>query len=157
MAHFRGLLLMAGMTLLACSDVTDEDGMLIGAWIIIETMITDSGETTAIPDPQPGLYIFTERHFSTMLVPRGQRQPISEARTDEERLAAFDNFVADAGTYHLEGSALVTDNIIAKIPNGMTARIPYEYDFDGDELLLTLESAWAPPGGSITYRLRRLE
>ena len=164
MTQFRQLLLACGVTLLAyqataqsVSRTRDGNNALIGAWLIVETTITTSDETTVIENPQPGLYIFTERHFSTMLVPGESRELFSAARTADERLAAYDNFVADAGTYKLQDSTLITDNIIAKIPNGMEARISYRYSFNDGDLLLTLEGAWAPPGGSITYRLERLE
>jgi hypothetical protein len=152
------LLLLAAISVLAYQAASQSGrNPLTGAWIIVETTITDSGEATVNGEPQPGLYIFTDRHFSTMLVPGTDRPPFSAGRTDAERLAAYDNFVADAGTYELQGNMLMTGNIIAKIPNGMTARIPYRVGFEGEDLILTLESAWAPPNGSITYRLRRLE
>ena len=161
MTYLMRLWLVSGVGLLAyqaTAQNNDNDNVLVGVWRIVETTINASGETTVIRDPQPGLYIFTERHFSTMLVPgRESRAPFSAARTDAERLSAYDNFIADAGTYELQGSTVVTNNVIAKIPNGMDATIPYRYSFENQELLLILESAWAPPGGSITYRLQRLE
>ena len=109
MTNSRRLLLVAGMLLLAHQAMAqanrglgDGDNVLIGAWLIVETTIKDSGETAVIRDPQPGLYIFTERHFSTMLVPGSEsRQPGQHHRQDPEC-------------------------------------------HDRSELLLTLESAWAP-------------
>ncbi len=136
---------------------TDTRNGLIGAWLIVETTVTTPDGTTTDENPQPGIYIFTERHFSTMLVPREARPLFSEERTDEERLAAYDNFIADSGTYELTESLLTTDNIIAKVPNAMDYRIPYRYTLEGDSLVLTFDVGWAPPGGEITYRLRRLE
>lgn len=130
---------------------------LVGAWLIIETTVTTPDGTTTDENPQPGIYIFTERHFSSMLVPREARPLFSEERTDEERLTAYDNFIADSGTYELTESLLTTDNIIAKVPNAMDYRIPYRYTLEGDSLVLTFDVGWAPPGGEITYRLRRLE
>ena len=130
---------------------------LIGAWLITETTVTTPAGTEVDSNPQPGIYVFTERHFSTMLIPGAERPRFSEARTDEERLAAYDNFAADAGTYEITGSELVTSNILAKTPNGMNSSIRYGFSLEGDFLVLTLRSAWAPEDGEIVYRLRRLE
>ena len=84
-------------------------------------------------------------------------QRAATARTDEERPDAYDNFAADAGTYAIAGSELTTSNIIVKTRNGMNSSIRYRYSLEGDSLSLTLNSAWAPPDGEITYRRRRLE
>ena len=101
-----------------------------------------------------------------MLVPGEARSRFSDARTDEERLRAYDNFIADAGTYEIDGSRLSVRNIIAKVPNAMPQTpgerrpgrgIVYRYRFEGDSLVLTFDRGWAPPDGEITYRLDRLE
>ncbi len=136
---------------------------LIGAWLITETSVTTEEGTTTNENPQPGVYIFTERHFSNMLIPNKEgRPPFSTARTDAERLAAYDNFIADSGSYELTDSSLTTHNIIAKEPNVMPPYnvddgLTYGYSFEGESLVLTLRGGWAPPDGEITYRLDRLE
>ena len=86
---------------------------LVGVWLIVETTVTTPDSTTTDENPQPGIYIFTERHFSNMLVPRENRPLFSEERTDEERLVAYDNFIADSGSYELTDSLLTTHNMIA--------------------------------------------
>ena len=143
---------------------TEQDGeasspkQLIGAWLITETSVTTKEGTTTNENPQLGVYIFSERHFSNMLIPNAEgRSPFSEERTDEERLAAYDNFIADSGSYELTDSLLTTHNMIAKVPNAMDGGFPYRYILDGDSLVLTFDRGWAPPDGEITYRLRRLE
>ena len=130
---------------------------LVGAWLIVETTVTTLDGTTTNENPQPGVYIFTERHFSNMLIPEERRSLFGEERTDEERLAAYDNFIADSGSYELTDSLLTTHNMIAKVPNAMDGGFPYRYTLDGDSLVLTFDRGWAPPDGEITYRLRRLE
>ena len=136
---------------------------LIGAWLITETSVTTPDGTTTNENPQPGVYIFTEQHFSNMLIPSVEgRLPFSSQRTDEERLAAYDNFIADAGTYEISGSEITVHNIIAKEPNVMPPfsvddDLIYGYSFDGESMVLTLRGGWAPPEGEITYRLDRLE
>lgn len=139
---------------------------LVGAWLITATSVTGPTGTSINENPQPGLYIFTDRHFSNMLIRGPERLPFSPDRTDKERLkerlAAYDNFIADAGSYELTDSTFTVKNIIAKVPNVMpphrsTAGLTYRWHFEGDSLILLLEGGWAPPNGQITYRLRRLE
>ena len=132
----------------------------VGAWLITETTVTDSTGTTVNENPEAGLYVFTERHFSNMLVPGAERAPFSQEPTDEERLGAYVNFIADAGTYEYTESTLSVDNIIAKVPNVMPPfgfAMTYQWRLDGDDLFLTFREGWAPMDGEITYRLSRLE
>ena len=138
-------------------DESEPRSGLVGAWLIVETEVTTPSGTTTNENPQTGLYIFTERHFSNMLIPRESRPLFSEERTEEEKLVAYDNFIADSGSYELTDSLLTTHNMIAKVPNAMDGGFPYRYILQGDSLLLTFDAGWAPPDGEITYRLRRLE
>jgi hypothetical protein len=88
--------------------------------------------------------MFTERHFSNILIPNERRALFSGTPTDQERLAAYDNFITDAGTYDATDSTLTTHNLIAKVPNVMTGGpgITYRYRLEGDTLLLTFRGAW---------------
>ena len=142
-------------------DAQTSGNPLVGAWSIVETTVTTSSGSTTESNPQPGFYMFTERHFSNMLIPFGARSNFSATRTDEERLRAYDNFIADAGTYEVDGSVITVDNIIAKVPNAMPPRVTdgltYRFRFDGESLVLILTGGWAPRDGEITYRLERLE
>jgi hypothetical protein len=137
--------------------------LLVGAWLITETPVKTPESTWTNENPQPGVYLFTERHFSNMLVPNEARQLFDSKTTDAEKLTAYTNFIADCGAYEVNGSVIVTHNIVAKWPNAMHpdrepgSGITYQFSFDGDSLLLTLDSAWAPPNGEIRYRLKRLE
>ena len=73
-------------------------------------------------------------------------------------MVAYDNFVANAGTYEVTGSTITIHAMVAKVPNAMTsAPFTYEYELEGDSLALTLRAAWAPDDGEIRYRLVRLE
>ncbi len=122
--------------------------------------MTTPDSTWTNPSPQPGLYIFTDGHFSNMLIQGSEpRVLFSDTRSADERLAAYDVFIADAGTYEFTDSVLTVHNIIAKVPNVMTGTGPgirYQYRLYGDTLELTFERGWAPPGGQLNYRLVRL-
>lgn len=104
-----------------------------------------------------GLYLFTESHFSIMLIDAPEpREPFPpEGPSAEQRLTAYDPFIADAGTYQFDETTLRTRNVIAKVPNVMTAQIEHQYQLRGDSLTLTFSGAWAPPDGEITYHLAR--
>lgn len=134
---------------------------LVGAWLITETAITDAeGITRVDTDPATGVYIFTEEHFSAMLVPREAREPVYLVdHTDAELLEAYSNFSADAGSYTYDDSSMVTTNMIAKIPDFMTSSMHYQWwiEEDGQELILDFADGWAPAGGKIVYRLQRME
>ena len=144
-------------------NLTPPQAPLAGAWLITETTVTTPEGTWTNENPQPGVYIFTERHFSNMLVPNEARPLFDSETTDAEKLAAYTNFIADCGAYEVNGSVIVTHNIVAKLPRAMRpdrepgSGITYQFSFDGDSLLLTLDRAWAPPNGEIKYRHRRLE
>jgi hypothetical protein len=153
----------AMMLVIACGQSSDSrsEGQsaneLVGAWLIVESTITTPEGTRKNENPQPGLYIFTERHFSNMLVPREARPVLSDEGTDEERLGAWSNFIANAGSYEFTDTLITTQNIVAKIPNAMDGGFTYRYTLEGDSLVLTFNRGWAPAEGEITYRLRRLE
>jgi len=102
--------------------------------------------------------MFTDGHFSLMLIPENAPRPLlPEDATPEERLAVFENFVADAGSYVASDSILTMQNVIAKLPRAMNgnAGSPYLYRLNGDSLTLSFRGAWAT-SGEITYRLVRL-
>ena len=140
---------------------SDGRSALVGAWLITETTTTTADSVVSVnKNPQPGLYLFTDRHFSIMLIPRGDspRAVLTEDASPEERLAALENFVADAGSYEATNSMLTMHNILAKLPRAMNSDAggPYRYTLNGDSLTLTLNGGWAR-GGEITYRLVRLQ
>ena len=156
-------LLLVGGTEMALVETQSATGSnpFAGAWLITETTTTDDAGTNVNKNPEPGVYIFTERHFSDMLIPGGERVPLGSEWTDAKRLKAYDNFVADSGTYEYTESTVTARNIIAKIPDVMpphtSGPLTYRWRLDDEDLVLTLTGGWAPPNGEVTYRLSRLE
>jgi len=147
-------MLFAACTAQSASPEND----LVGAWLIVETAIRVGDSVSVNQGPQPGIYVFTDEHFSNMLVQGAEpREPFSASTTPELRLAAYDRFIADAGSYELTDSTLTTRNLIAKVPNVMNDGFAYRYTLEGDSLWLTFSDGWAPEGGEITYTLVRLE
>ncbi len=144
--------------LAACSSLQSTENPLVGAWWIVETTTISPDSTWVNSSPQPGLYVFTESHFSLMLVQGGgPRANILPNGTDEERLAAFNSFIADAGTYVRTDSTIEANNLIAKVPDVMKYLLSYRYSLSEDSLRLRFTRGWAPTGGEITYVLTRLK
>ena len=75
-----------------------------GAWKVAEIATTGAAPSNN-PNPQPGLFIFGQRHYSIMWVPGNQPRGLSKAadETNEEKLQAYDSFLANAGTYEVSG------------------------------------------------------
>ena len=150
-------MVVAGISL---AGAVQAQSTLEGVWQIEEVTIVGGANEGTYTNPQPSLYIFTEQHYSTLIVPGDSpRQLFSDETTDEETLAAFDNFIANAGTYQVAGSTLTVLASVAKVPGAMTGEaFTYEYSLDGDSLTLVLAgAAWAAGDTEITYRLIRLE
>jgi hypothetical protein len=150
-------MVVAGISL---TGAVQAQSTLQGVWQIEEVTVVGGADEGTYSSPQPGLYIFTEQHYSTLLVPGDSpRELFSDESTDEETLAAYDNFIANAGTYQVAGSTLTVLASVAKVPNAMTGEaFTYEYSLDGDSLTLVLAgAAWAAGDSEITYRLSRLE
>ncbi len=138
---------------------SQEANPLVGAWLIVETTRTTADSAWVNEDPQPGLYVFTDRHFSIMLIPGDSvRGNLFPSAPPEQRLAAFEDFIADAGSYVATDTLLTMRNLIAKIPDVMNSGAggPYRYWLEGDTLTLSFSAGWAA-GGVTTYRLIRLE
>ena len=114
-----------------------------GAWKVVDIVVTgDRAENT--PNPQPGLFIFGQKHYSMMWVRGGKaRAPYAgEVPTNEEKVKAFDSLVANSGTYEVSGSALNVRPMVARSPNFMAGgSSKYEFRVEGSNLWLTEKSA----------------
>ena len=125
-------------------------GSLKGAWRVVETTTDDKVNAK----PEPGLYLFTDRHYSIMRV-TAPRKPYPDKPMDQDKAAAFDPFVANSGTYEVKGSQLLTQPAVAKNPNVMTGKGgASEVRFDGPN---TVVITGGGPGGKTAVKLQRVE
>jgi hypothetical protein len=134
---------------------------LQGAWKIVRMSLTAGEQPSFSQYTQPGLVLFTARHYSLMYVegnePRQMfRDPFRP--TDAEKVDAFDTFVGHSGTYSLEDSIVVMQVEIAKVPNlaGPELRSTFArfaYQIAGDTLRLTRRT----PRGAFTMQLIRVQ
>jgi hypothetical protein len=145
-------------------DASNDKGRLIGTWKIISAIIENADGVRVDDDPPPGMYIFTDRYMSNLIVPEWEPRPvITSNSSDEETLGAYSNFIADGGEYWIEENVIQTHNYVALNPIGMRPEqergegIRYRFEFDGEQLSITMTNQGWAPNGSITYRLVRME
>jgi len=136
--------LLKGLTLMvlcatAVSAQSSTKKPIEGAWKVIEIVVTGHNASN-IPNPQPGLILFTQKHYSVMWVPGNQPRSLfkGEGPTDQEKIAAYDSFVANSGTYELAGTTLTFHPMVSRSPNFMAGGVSKsEVRIEGTTLWLT--------------------
>ena len=113
---------------------------LEGIWKVVEIAGTGT-DASKNANPHQSLFIFTRNHYSMMLVtgtqPRALFNSVIEP-TDQEKISAFDSFVANTGTYEVMGSTLTFRPIVARYPNFMAGgSAEYQFRIEGKTLSLT--------------------
>ncbi len=116
--------------LAACQpEVTEDANPLVGAWRVSEVSVESPDTSYTTTDVQPGLYLFTESHYSSMRVTGDQPRELfvgdapvigSLTPTDAEIIAACRAISASSGTYEVSGSTLTIRPIVAKNPGVMS-------------------------------------
>ena len=167
--------ILNGLTLLVLCTITisaqtSTKQSIEGAWKVAEIVVTgqDAGDVT---NPQPGLLIFARKHYSMMWIPGNQPRSLFKADppTNEEKIAAYDSFVANSGTYELTGDTLTLHPIVARSPNFMAGDRVATYQVRIEATRLSLRSTGpstpsanrvSPASGSTsntTLKLTRVE
>jgi hypothetical protein len=116
---------------------------LVGAWKVTEI---DDVNKPAITNPQPGLYVFTEEHYSFLRINGTAPLPAyaSNAKaTDADKVAVFDAIFVNSGTYTVNGNTLATKVQVAKSAFVLGSSAQYEFAVNGKELVLTQKSGAA--------------
>lgn len=146
--HARASIAMLGV--LAVADLGPRPPpkeTLLGAWSrAAESLTAPDTSWTRTTGLQPSLYIFVKRHYSIMFVPGTQPRKLFAGRepTDAEKIAAFDSFVANSGTYALKDSSLIIRPIVARVPDFMAGGTgTLAYRIRGDSLWLPQRFPWA--------------
>lgn len=125
---------------------------LVGAWRVTEI---SAGNTPAITNPQPGLYIFTRQHYSFVRI-NGTKPlpdyPSNDKATDANKVAVFDALYMNTGTYTVSGNKLATKAMVAKSKFAIGGNgNQYDFSLNGNSLVLTQQ-----PQGAV-IKLTRLE
>ena len=121
-----------------------------GVWRVVETTITGPNPapgtlpTGTHTNVQPGVVIFTAKHYSSMRDGAAKPRPTAPFKvagkpTSEEMQSAWGPLQANTGTYELVGTTLTMRPIVAKNPalqNSAFLRMTTK--LDGNNLTLTL-------------------
>ncbi len=134
-------------------------GSVQGAWKVVEVSFTSTDTSWTNKSPQPGIFIFTEKHYNDMYVRGNEPRKVADPsnRTDDETVAAYNSFHANSGTYEvLSSSKLTTRTMVAKSPTRMADAYinEYVYEIDGNTLWLTDTTS---SGGKYVRKYTRLE
>ncbi|HEY5623697.1 MAG TPA: hypothetical protein VIV14_08035 [Gammaproteobacteria bacterium] len=149
------MIFLAGLSL---ASFAQAQSSLEGAWQVQEVVVEGGQNPGTNSDPQPSLYLFTERYYNVMYVPGTEPRaaaPGDDGFSDEERIAAFNSFIANSGSYERSGSTLTMSPIVARVPDVMSITIEAEYQLDGETLVLTGTNA--NTGAVTRTTLSRLE
>lgn len=113
---------------------------LEGVWKVIHIRSVWGGNENVNAAPQPGLAIFTKRHYSMVWIPTAQSRKPSAKRwfpTDGEKIHDFNTVIVNSGTYGLKDSILTTYPVVAKTPEFMGGWAAFNCRVSGDSLWLT--------------------
>ena len=122
---------------------------LVGAWRVTEI---DDANRPPITNPQPGLYIFTEQHYSFARI-NGTGPlpdyPSNEKATDADKVAVFNAIYLNSGTYTVTANMLTTKAMVAKSAFAIGASNQYDFAMNGKALVLTQK-----PSGAVIKLVR---
>lgn len=121
---------------------------LEGAWLVIEMEVGGR----VLGSPQPGLLLFTGRHYSYTFISGEEPRPDLPPgiATAPELLRVWNPFGANAGTYEVSGNTMRRYPIVAKNPATMAPGAFNEYTFrmTADTLWFTTVGTEAGPARS---------
>jgi hypothetical protein len=152
---------MAALAVLVTVQSAAAQGKIEGVWKGTEITFTGAKPQT-VTLTQPGLLIFTKKHFSFLGITGDKPRPDLPQKdaTDAQKVAAWGPFMAVAGTLEVKGATVTLKAIVAKDPSGMAPGNFMTADFkvEGNTLILTLKSRQAgPTPNPMTIKLVRLE
>ena len=97
-----------------------------GAWRVTE-VTTTGGNVSTNTKPQPGLYLFLDKHYSIVRVTSDDARPNepedSGKATAAELRASWGPLQAQSGTYEVAGGTLNLTPVVTKRPQAMNAEL----------------------------------
>jgi len=158
------ILVLAG---LCASDARAQES-IEGVWRV--SRIDRDVDNTSNSDPDPGLVIFTGQHYSIVWTPESNSTNSFAQRwvpTDEEKLKRYGEIVVNTGRYEIDGDQIRVRPIVSRVPEFIGGLMIYEYEWSGENLILTLldeysfdgvRAPWAETAsGQVHLELSRLE
>ena len=141
---------------------------LTGAWQVTKVQMTGPN-AGALTDPQPGLYLFTGKYFSIIMVTGNTPRPIHPTLPEvpkasvQEILGVYGPLVANTGTYEIDGDALIMHPMVSKNPELMGGSVIYSFKIQANSLTLKMvkmvmgASVPPPPVPQAIWTLARVE
>jgi hypothetical protein len=110
---------------------------LVGAWRISEIAETGKPPLTA---PQPGLYIFTQKHYSFIRI-NGNKPlpdyPSNDKASDADKITVFNSVYMQSGSYAVRDNVLAVKVLVAKSAFAIAAPgNQFDIALSGDTLTL---------------------
>ena len=140
--------LFIGLCVLALTATTVYGQMtnpLVGAWKVTEIANPKSPPLT---NPQAGLYLFTEKHYSAVRL-NGEKPlpsyPSNDKATDADKVAVFNMLYMNTGSYTVSGNMLTLSPLVAKSAFAMAPGRTLQYEFTMNGNVLTLVQKPAGP------------
>jgi hypothetical protein len=147
------------------SPLTSAQSRLGGVWKVVE-MTTGGPEASTVTNIQPGLILATKTHYSITMVNVDKPRPAMPSRdeTDLQKralqlVAVWCPFSANAGTYEVKGTTLITHPLVGKNPDVMVSGsfMEWEFKLEGNNLWLTPRSNSQGFANTARIKLQRLE
>ncbi len=125
---------------------------LVGAWRVTEIAEANKPPLT---EPQPGLYIFTPKHYSFIRI-NGTKPlpeyPSNDKASDADKITVFNTIYMQSGSYTVKDNVLAVKVLVAKSAFAMAAPgNQFDIAVSGNTLIMTQK-----PNGP-TLKLTRVE
>ncbi len=122
---------------------------IVGVWKLLTVVYVSGEDVTTIDPALPGLFIFTEDHYSMTWMPLKVQQEAYADQwhpNDAEKVQSYNSIVTNTGRYELSGTELTTYVEVAKTPAFVGGRAIYQCDIDDDEMRLEIKDNVANDG-----------
>jgi hypothetical protein len=137
------------------------ENKLVGVWRITEVTLYPNGKTTTVQQTQPNLIIFSKKHYSLITIAAETRPDLPQIdATDAQKVATWTPFVANAGTYEINGTTFKTHMLVSKDPSniGTDKFETIDFKIEGNSLITTQKTSQdGPTANPVTYKMVRLE
>ena len=144
---------------------------IVGVWKPVEITVTaPTGNPDLLPkgthtNLQPGLVIFTAKHYALLIDSSAKPRPVlpvgeAAKQTAQMLQDAWGPFAANAGTYEVSGTMLTTHPLVAKNAGNQAPKsfAHYTIKFDGNYLWATqVESGRGKVANPTTTKYVRVE
>jgi hypothetical protein len=162
------LLLLSGCQSGETKTQQIEDNIIEGVWKVNQIIYQTPENQFANPEPQAGLFIFTNNYYSIIWNPNAAPQNDYKEKwnpTDSEKVNSYNSSISNSGTYEISGGKLITNPVTANNAAYIGGRISYEFSADENNLTITLAEIMSYDGVKnekiknykTTIKLARLE